>query len=83
MGSMQDGLTTAIEKSTLFAPWLITIKDGLCIDNSRVFATGFSFGGMMSNVIECQMGDLFRAVASMSGSLWSAVRSLRARSQLS
>ncbi len=47
------------------------LKDGLCIDNSRVFATGFSFGGMMSNAIGCQMGDLFRAVAPMSGSLWS------------
>jgi polyhydroxybutyrate depolymerase len=47
------------------------LKDGLCVDNSRVFATGFSFGGMMSNAIECQMGDLFRTVASMSGSLWS------------
>jgi polyhydroxybutyrate depolymerase len=70
-GSTRDGLTTAIEISTLFASWLITIKDGLCVDNSRVFAAGFSFGGMMSNTIECQMGELFRAVAPMSGSLWS------------
>jgi poly(3-hydroxybutyrate) depolymerase len=47
------------------------LKGGLCVDNSRIFATGFSFGGMMSNAIGCQMGDLFRAVAPMSGSLWS------------
>jgi poly(3-hydroxybutyrate) depolymerase len=71
MGPTRDGLTRAIEISTLFASWLITIKDGLCVDNSRVFAAGFSFGGMMSNTIECQMGELFRAFAPMSGSLWS------------
>lgn len=47
------------------------LQDGLCIDKTRVFATGFSFGGMMSNAIGCQMGDMFRAIAPMSGSLWS------------
>ena len=47
------------------------LKQGLCVDNTRVHATGFSFGGMMSNAIGCQMGDTFRAVAPMSGSLWS------------
>ncbi|WP_157288561.1 alpha/beta hydrolase family esterase [Uliginosibacterium gangwonense] len=47
------------------------IQQGLCIDNSHIYATGFSFGGMMSNAIGCEMGDTFRAVAPMSGSLWS------------
>jgi polyhydroxybutyrate depolymerase len=47
------------------------LKQGLCIDSQHVYATGFSFGGMMSNAIGCQMGDTFRAVAPMSGSLWS------------
>jgi poly(3-hydroxybutyrate) depolymerase len=35
------------------------------------FATGFSFGGMMSNAIGCEMGDVVRAIAPLSGSLWS------------
>jgi poly(3-hydroxybutyrate) depolymerase len=37
------------------------LKQGLCIDSKHVYATGFSFGGMMSNAIGCQMGDTFRA----------------------
>lgn len=47
------------------------LKQGLCIDSKHVYATGFSFGGMMSNAIGCQMGDTFRAIAPISGSLWS------------
>ncbi|WP_245541897.1 alpha/beta hydrolase family esterase [Uliginosibacterium gangwonense] len=47
------------------------LKNGLCLDTSRIYATGFSFGGMMSNAIGCEMGNTFRAVAPMSGSLWS------------
>jgi poly(3-hydroxybutyrate) depolymerase len=41
----------------------------LCIDPDRIFSTGFSFGGMMSNTIGCQKSDVFRAIAPMSGSL--------------
>ena len=47
------------------------VQKGTCTDNRRVFATGFSFGGMMSNAIGCQMGDVVRAIVPMSGSLWS------------
>lgn len=47
------------------------VQQGACTDTQRVFATGFSFGGMMSNAIGCGMGDVVRAVAPMAGSLWS------------
>jgi polyhydroxybutyrate depolymerase len=51
---------------------LITqVQQGTCTDPQRVFATGFSFGGMMSNAIGCEMGDVVRAIAPMAGSLWS------------
>lgn len=43
----------------------------LCIDENRIFSTGFSYGGMMSYAIGCAMGDDFRAIASMSGALYS------------
>lgn len=43
----------------------------LCIDTERVFATGFSYGGMFSNAIGCALADRFRAIAPYSGSLWS------------
>jgi poly(3-hydroxybutyrate) depolymerase len=43
----------------------------LCVDESRVFSTGWSYGGMMSLAIGCARGDVFRAIAPMSGALYS------------
>ena len=34
-----------------------------CIDPTRVFATGFSMGGGMTNVLACRLADRFAAVA--------------------
>ena len=34
-----------------------------CIDQDRVFATGVSSGGLMSNTVGCALGDRFRAIA--------------------
>lgn len=39
----------------------------LCVDESRVFSTGFSFGGMMSFALGCGAADLVRAIAPMAG----------------
>jgi poly(3-hydroxybutyrate) depolymerase len=47
------------------------VQQGTCSDTQRVFATGFSFGGMMSNAMGCGMGDVVRAIVPMAGSLWS------------
>jgi poly(3-hydroxybutyrate) depolymerase len=47
------------------------VQQGACTDSRRVFATGFSFSGMMSNAIGCQMGDVVRSIVPMAGSLWS------------
>ena len=40
-------------------------KSEMCIDEGRIFSTGFSFGGMMSNAVACS--GLARAVAPMAG----------------
>jgi poly(3-hydroxybutyrate) depolymerase len=40
-----------------------------CVDPARVFATGHSYGGYMSNLVGCQRGDLVRAIAPVSGGL--------------
>ncbi|HVY41308.1 MAG TPA: PHB depolymerase family esterase, partial [Polyangia bacterium] len=42
----------------------------LCVDTTRIMSTGFSYGGIMSDAIGCQMPDVFRAVAVMSGALF-------------
>jgi poly(3-hydroxybutyrate) depolymerase len=46
------------------------IKGSLCIDNNRVFSVGWSYGGMMSLAVGREMAGTFRAVAPMSGALW-------------
>jgi polyhydroxybutyrate depolymerase len=40
-------------------------KSELCIDEDRIFSTGFSFGGMMSYAVGCE--GLVRAIAPMAG----------------
>ena len=45
-------------------------KGEYCIDEDRIFSTGFSYGGIMSDTIGCQMGDVFRAIAPMSGGIY-------------
>jgi len=44
---------------------LAKFKSDMCIDQNRIFSTGFSFGGMMSNAVGCSA--LARAIAPMAG----------------
>ena len=39
------------------------VKEKACIDPQRIYATGFSMGGGMSNHVACMMSDVFAAVA--------------------
>lgn len=43
------------------------LTGNLCIDLDRVFSTGHSFGGFMSNAVGCFRGDHFRAIAPVAG----------------
>ncbi len=52
---------------------LADIKGKYCVDTSRIFSLGFSYGGMMSFAIGCEMSDTFRAIAPMSGALFSDI----------
>jgi len=38
-----------------------------CVDENRIFATGHSYGGCMSNTVGCYRGDVFRAIAPVAG----------------
>jgi poly(3-hydroxybutyrate) depolymerase len=46
---------------------LAELEGDLCIDKTRIFATGFSFGGAMSIALACTRADVFRGVAFFSG----------------
>ncbi len=43
------------------------IEGDLCVDTTKVFALGFSFGGAMSYALACARPTVFRAVAVYSG----------------
>lgn len=69
---LDKGWANTGDRDTRFLRAVISeVQQGACIDTQRVFATGFSFGGMMSNAIGCQMGDVVRAIVPMASSLWS------------
>jgi poly(3-hydroxybutyrate) depolymerase len=46
---------------------LAQLEGDLCIDKTRIFSTGFSFGGAMSIALACTRADVFRGVAFFSG----------------
>ena len=48
---------------------IASFESNYCVDSSKIFSTGASFGGMMSNLLGCQMPDVFRAIAPTLGSL--------------
>ena len=54
-----------------FTKAMITwLESNYCVDKNRLFSTGMSYGGMMSNTLGCQMPDVFRALGVMSGALY-------------
>ncbi len=46
---------------------LAQVEGDLCVDKTRIFATGFSFGGGMAIAVACTRADVFRGVAFFSG----------------
>lgn len=45
------------------------VASAVCVDPQRVYATGLSNGGFMSNRLACEASDLFAAVAPVVGAL--------------
>ena len=43
------------------------VGEDLCVDTSRVYATGISNGGLMSSALACRLPDVFAAVAPVAG----------------
>ena len=43
------------------------VMGDLCIDRTRIFATGFSYGASMSHALACARADVFRGVALYAG----------------
>ncbi|KAF3343332.1 hypothetical protein VD0002_g3963 [Verticillium dahliae] len=46
---------------------LAQVQDALCVDETQRFATGFSYGGAMSNALACARPNIWRAVSVIAG----------------
>ncbi len=66
-------LTDAGADMLLFDRILASLMDDYCVDMSRIFAAGFSYGGVMSNMLGCYRGQTVRAIASAPGGVIPAV----------
>lgn len=55
------------EDFALFDALLAEANGNLCVDQARVFSTGHSFGGYMSNQIGCFRSDVVRAIGLVAG----------------
>jgi poly(3-hydroxybutyrate) depolymerase len=62
---------TGGEDVTFVDDMLRQIESDLCVDTSRRFALGFSYGAAMSYALACARPDVFRAVAVYAGGLLS------------
>ena len=52
---------------TLVDNMLKVLKNDLCVDTTRLFAMGFSYGGGMTNAIACARAKVFRGAAVYAG----------------
>jgi polyhydroxybutyrate depolymerase len=57
------------QDSDFLGAMLERFRAGLCIDENRIFSTGFSFGGMMSFAAGCSSTAMMRAIAPMAGNI--------------
>src|SRR5262249_46176155 len=69
-GAGQTGFPNTNDQDIAFTRAMgSSFAGNFCVDKARLFSTGFSYGGMMSHTIACEMPDVFRAVGIMSGIL--------------
>ncbi len=43
------------------------LQNQYCVDDTKIFSTGGSYGGIMSNRLGCEMGDVFLAIGPVMG----------------
>ena len=64
----QTGFPNTNDQDIAFTRAMVSwFESNFCVDKSRLMSTGFSYGGIMSHTIACEMSDVFRAVGIMSG----------------
>jgi poly(3-hydroxybutyrate) depolymerase len=68
LGQVGPGWDNLNGRDVAFARAMLdSLRASYCIDDARIFSAGVSMGGYFSNQLGCEMGDVFRAVASIIG----------------
>lgn len=71
-----DGLDTGMgagwansdgQDVAFFDRLLETLQQNYCVDSTRVFSTGHSYGGMMTHTLACERPEVLRAIAPVAG----------------
>jgi poly(3-hydroxybutyrate) depolymerase len=63
-------------RDVAFARALLAWLDAnYCVDKSRIFSIGFSYGAIMTDNLACQLGGALRAVAPVAGGMFGGSRS--------
>ena len=58
-----------VDEANFMRQILSDLETVIQIDPKRIYAVGYSNGGMLAHRLACEMSDVFAAVASMAGSL--------------
>ena len=61
-------LTATGKDMPFFDAMLAQMSADYCVDSSRIFVAGQSYGGLMTNAVGCLRGDVVRAIAAIAGS---------------
>jgi polyhydroxybutyrate depolymerase len=62
-------VNTNVDELDFVRGMIDTITSQVCVDPKRIFATGFSNGGMLAHRLACQLSDKIAAIAAVSGGL--------------
>ena len=62
-----DSPTANKKDVALFDALVVELESKLCVDTTRVFATGSSMGAYLTNQLGCRRGDVLRAIAPHAG----------------
>ena len=68
-GAFGISLNASVDDVGFLNALMDTVSAKYNIDQSRIFATGFSMGGFMSNRLACELNNRVAAIASVSGTI--------------
>jgi polyhydroxybutyrate depolymerase len=64
-----DAMNFHVDDIGFIRAMIARLETDLCVDTHRIYATGFSNGGMISHRLACEMSDIIAAVAPVAGTL--------------